>query len=206
MTPELRDLGTPAQQELAALIARRRQLVTMIGSERQRLEKASSSVVRADLERTLSFLKGRLAELEGALLEAVERDPQWRERSALLTSAPGVGPITALTLLADLPELGSVSDKEAAALMGIAPMNRDSGRSRGHRRTIGGRARVRKVLYMAALTASRYNPTLRAFYQRLRAAGKPAKVAIVAVMHKLLVHLNAMIKHHQAWQPQPTPD
>ncbi|MDZ7707834.1 MAG: IS110 family transposase [Trueperaceae bacterium] len=204
--PELRDLGTPERQELAALVARRRQLVSMIGSERQRLQAATSDVVRADLDHSLAFLKGSLTELEKALLVAVNDDPEWRERMELLESVPGIGRITALTLLAELPELGTLSAKEIAALVGVAPMNRDSGKNRGYRRTIGGRARVRKVLYMAALTAARYNPTLHAFYERLRAAGKHGKVALTAVMRKLLVTLNAMIKTNQAWQPQPTSD
>ena len=202
--PELRDLGTPERQELAALVARRRQLVTMIGSERQRLKAATSDVVRADLERSLAFLADGLKELEKALLEAVKMDPEWRSLVELLESVPGIGRITALTLLAELPELGQLSAKQIAALVGVAPMNRDSGRNRGYRRTIGGRARVRKVMYMAALAASRHNPTLKAFYDRLRAAGKHAKVALTAVMRKLLITLNAMIKSHQPWQPRPT--
>jgi len=204
--PELRDLGTPERQELAALVARRRQLVTMIGSEQQRLKTATSDVVRADLDRSLAFLKQSLKKLEKALLEAVKHDQEWRARVELLESVPGIGRITALTLLAELPELGNLSAKEIAALVGVAPMNRDSGKNRGYRRTIGGRARVRKVLYMAALTAAHHNPTLQAFYERLRAAGKHGKVALTAVMRKLLVTLNAMIKTNRAWQPQPTSD
>lgn len=201
--PELRDLGTPEHQELAALVARRRQLVTMIGSEQQRLKTATSDVVRADLSRSLAFLKQSLKKLEKALLEAVKHDPEWRAHVELLESVPGIGRITALTLLAELPELGNLSAKEIAALVGVAPMNHDSGKNRGYRRTIGGRGRVRKVLYMAALTAAHHNPTLQAFYERLRDAGKHGKVALTAVMRKLLVTLNAMIKSNQAWQPQP---
>lgn len=202
--PELRELGTRAQQELSELVGRRRQLVTLIGSEKQRLQQATSDVVKADLQRSLAFLVQSLEELERALLAAVKSDSHWRERLALLASAPGVGLITALTLIAELPELGSLSAKEIAALVGVAPMNRDSGKVRGRRRTIGGRARVRKVLYMAALTATRHNPALKAFYQRLRAAGKLAKVALIAVMRKLLVTLNAMLKNNQTWQPLPS--
>lgn len=201
--PQLHELATRAQQELGELIGRRRQLVTLIGSEKQRLQQATSHVVRADLQRSLAHLKQRLEELERALLAAVKGDPHWREQLTLLASAPGVGLITALTLIAELPELGSLSAKEIAALVGVAPMNRDSGKVRGQRRTIGGRGRVRKVLYMAALTATRHNPALKAFYERLRAAGKLAKVALVAVMRKLLVALNAMLKNNQTWQPLP---
>jgi len=123
----------------------------------------------------------------------------------LLRSVPGVGPIAAVTLLAELPELGTLSEKSIAALVGVAPMNRDSGRKRGKRRTSGGRSSVRKVLYMAALTATRYNPVIRAFYQRLRRAEKLAKVALTACMRKLLLILNAIMKTGRSWQPRPIP-
>ena len=204
--PELRDLGTPERHELAALVARRRQLVTMIGSEQQRLKTATSDLVHVDIKRSIDFLTTSLNDLEKALLDAVKHDPEWRERVELLESVPGIGHITALTLLAELPELGHLSAKQIAALVGVAPMNRDSGKSRGYRRTIGGRARVRKVMYMAALTATRHNPTLQTFYQRLRATGKHGKVALTAVMRKLLITLNAMIKSNQPWQPQTNPE
>ena len=201
--PEVREACTAQQRELTALVARRRQLVGMITAERQRLDKTTSTRVKASLECTLSFLTGSLADLEAALKDAVKLDPEWRVRCALLTTMPGIGLITALTLLADLPELGQLTAKQAAALVGVAPMNRDSGKSRGYRRTTGGRPHVRHALYMAAVTARRCNPTLKPFYERLRAAGKPPKVALVAVMRKLLIHINAMTRNHQAWQAQP---
>lgn len=199
--PVLRDLGAPAQHALASLVARRRQLVTMIGSERQRRKAASTDVVRTDIEATLAFLQERLAAIEKTLLAAIEFDPLWRHRMALLRSVPGVGTITSVTLLADFPELGTLTGKETAALAGLAPMNRDSGKKRGKRRTIGGRGRVRKVLYMATLTAVRHNPVLQTFYERLIDAGKPAKVALTACMRKLLLILNTMLKNEQAWAP-----
>lgn len=199
--PDVRDLGTPDQHALASLVARRRQLVTMIGSERQRLQAATTTVVRGDVQASLAFLRERLAIMERELLEAIELDPLAQTRMKLLQSVPGVGTITGLTLLAEFPELGTLSAKEAASLAGLAPMNRDSGKKRGKRRTIGGRGRVRKVLYMATLTAVRHNPILQAFYERLTAAGKPAKVALTACMRKLLVILNTMIKNGHSWAP-----
>lgn len=199
--PDVRDLGTPDQHALASLVARRRQLVTMIGSERQRLQAATTNLVRDDVQASLVFLNERLAGIERELLVAIELDPFWKHRMTLLQSVPGVGTITGLTLLAEFPELGTLSAKEAASLAGLAPMNRDSGKKRGKRRTIGGRGRVRKVLYMSALTAAHHNPALQAFYDRLIDAGKPAKVALTACMRKLLVILNAMIKNGHSWTP-----
>ena len=201
MKPDVRDLGTPDQHALASLVARRRQLVTMIGSERQRLKAATTTVVLDDVQASLAFLNERLASMERELLEAIELDPLARARMKLLQSVPGVGTVTGLTLLAEFPELGTLSAKEAASLAGLAPMNRDSGKNRGKRRTIGGRGRVRKVLYMATLTAVRHNPVLQAFYERLVDAGKPAKVALTACMRKLLVILNTMVKNGHSWVP-----
>lgn len=199
--PELRDLGTPKQQELANLIARRRQLVTMIGSEQQRLKAASSDLVKEDITVTLAFLNERIQQIEAELHDRIRLDPTWRARGKLLKSVPGVGEITSFTLLATLPELGTLNAKQIAALVGVAPMNNDSGRKRGKRRTKGGRSSVRKVLYMATLTAVRWNPTLKAFYGRLITAGKLPKVALTACMRKLLVILNAMVKHDTPWNP-----
>lgn len=202
--PALRQPNTPAQRLLASLVGRRRQIISMIGGERQRLNGATADFVRQDLMASIASLKARLANVEAEILVAIELDPTWKSRMSLLTSVPGVGKITAVALLAELPELGTLTSKEAAALTGLAPMNRDSGRMRGKRRIHGGRARARKALYMAALTASRYNPALRDFYQRLLSAGKPVKVALTACMRKLLLILNALLKHHTTWQaPQP---
>ncbi|MEJ2667877.1 MAG: IS110 family transposase [Deinococcales bacterium] len=201
LKPDVRALPTPAQRELAELVARRRHLVTMIGSEQQRLQAARSAAVKSSISATLRYLRSQRAEVDRALLAAVELDPAWRARGALLQSVPGIGPITALTLLAELPELGSVTAKQIAALVGVAPHNRDSGNKRGKRRVHGGRKSIRKVLYMATLTAVHHNPTLQAFHQRQLAAGKPFKVALTACMRKLLVILNAMTKHQEAWNP-----
>lgn len=203
--PEVRDLATAEQQELANLTARRRQLVVMIGSEQQRLQAASSDLVKRSITRTLKALRGELQDIEIALLKAIETDPAWSARAALLESVPGIGKTTSVMLLADLPELGTLTSRQIAALVGVAPMNNDSGARRGKRRVRGGRGRVRKGLYMAALTAARHNPTLKHLYQRLIEAGKPFKVAITACMRKLLVILNAIIKHNAPWNPEPIP-
>ena len=203
LRPPVRDLGNERQHALEALIHRRRQLVVMIGSEKQRQQANRDPRVAKSVRALLVTLEGERVSIERELLRAIEADPGWRERLALLQSVPGVGLVTALTLLAELPELGSLSEKHVAALVGVAPMNRDSGRKRGKRRTIGGRSSVRKVLYMAALTAAKRNPVIQAFYERLRAAGKPAKVALTACMRKLLTILNAIAKTGRGWEPRP---
>jgi len=201
LQPDVRPLPTRAQRELAELVARLRHLVTMIGSEQQRLQAARSATVKSSITATLRYLRKQRAEVDRALLTAVALDPAWRTRGKLLQSVPGIGPITALTLLAELPELGRVTGKQIAALVGVAPHNRDSGSKRGKRRVHGGRGSIRKVLYMATLTAVHHNPTLQAFHQRQLANGKPFKVALTASMRKLLVILNAMTKHQQPWNP-----
>lgn len=200
--PPVRQLVSPEQQHLASVMARRRHLVGMIASEQQRLHKADDDVVRHDISTTMAFLRERLALLEKELLALVERDVAWRERAKLLESVPGIGKVTSLLLVADLPELGTLSGKQIAALVGLAPMNADSGRKRGKRRTRGGRARVRKGLYMATLTAVRCNPVVSGFYRRLVAAGKPFKVALVACMRKLLLMVNAMVRDGRGWRPE----
>lgn len=205
LRPPVRDLGSERQHALEALIHRRRQLVVMIGSEKQRQQANRNAVVRKSIQTLIATLENEQRGIERELLRAIEADPGWRARLALLQSVPGVGLVTALTLLAELPELGNLSDKHLAALVGVAPMNRDSGRHRGQRRTIGGRSSVRKMLYMAALTATQRNPAIKAFYERLRAAGKPAKVALTACMRKLLTILNAIAKTGRGWEPRPIP-
>lgn len=199
--PEIRDLGTPEHHELASLVKRRRQLVTMIGSEQQRLKAASSELVKADIIAIAVHLNEHLEHIETKLHELIRLDPTWRARGNLLESVPGVGEITSFTLLAGLPELGTLNAKQIAALAGLAPMNNDSGRKRGKRRTTGGRSSIRNALYMATLSAVRWNPTLKTFYDRLIDAGKPPKVALTACMRKLLVILNAMIKQETPWNP-----
>jgi transposase len=197
--PTPRPLPDEAVQALDARLTRRRQLVEMLTAERNRLLVARPAV-RRDLQQHIRYLERRLREADDDLHTAVKASPLWRVKDDLLQSVPGVGRVVSLTLLAELPELGRLSHKEIAALVGVAPLNRDSGTLRGKRLVYGGRAPVRAVLYMAALVASKYNPVIRAFYQRLRAAGKPAKVALTACMRKLLVILNAMVRSGTPWQ------
>jgi transposase len=201
--PALRPLPDEAAQALDALLTRRRQLVEMLTAERNRLLVAQSTV-RRDLQQHIRFLERRLREADDDLHTAVKASPLWRVKDDLLQSVPGVGRVVSLTLLAELPELGRLSHKEIAALVGVAPLNRDSGTLRGKRLVYGGRAPVRAALYMAALVASKCNPVIRAFYQRLRAAGKPAKVALTACMRKLLIILNAIARSGTPWQPART--
>lgn len=198
--PTPRPLADSDTADLAALVSRRRQIIEMLVAERNRLLLARPTV-RKQVQQHVRWLEARLAELERDMATRIRNSPIWRDRDALLQSVPGVGPRTTSVLLASLPELGSGSGRHLAALVGIAPFNVDSGQFRGRRRTWGGRADVRAALYMAALVATRRNPTLRAFYQRLVAAGKPKKVALVATMHKLLLILHAMVKHGHSWQP-----
>lgn len=200
--PVPRPLPDAQAQELAALLARRRQLIQMHTAERQRLETALPRV-QAQMQRHLAWLETELADLDRTLHVQVQASPVWREREQLLRSVPGVGPTTALTLLADLPELGRLDRKAIAALVGVAPLACESGTWRGRRMVWGGRARVRTALSMAALVASRFNPTIAAFYRRLCAAGKPKKLALTACMHKLLTILNAIVRQGTPWSVQP---
>jgi transposase len=199
--PQVRNLPNAHARALEALVARRRQVVEMITAEQNRLHACQSDAVRADIEAHLAYLRGRRNDLDQELVTALQADPTWLAKAALLRSLPGVGPVLSLTLLAELPELGYLSHKRIAALVGVAPINRDSGFLRGHRSTWGGRASIRAALYMTALVATRYNPVIRSFYERLLARGKPKKVALVACMHKLLIILNAIVRTHTAWQP-----
>jgi transposase len=201
--PEPRPLPDEALTALEELLTRRRQLVEMLTAEKNRLLLARGPV-RRDLQQHIRFLERRLREVDADLHTAVKASPVWRVKDDLLQSVPGVGRVVSLTLLAQLPELGRLSHKEIAALVGVAPLNRDSGTLRGKRLVYGGRAPVRAVLYMAALVASRRNPVIRAFYERLRTAGKPAKVALTACMRKLLTILNAIARDGRPWQPART--
>jgi transposase len=187
-----------ATQALAALVRRRRQLVEMLTAERHRRATAAPAV-RPRLAAHIRWLQRELDALTADLEAALRQHPCWRVQDDLLRSVPGVGPILAVTLLAGLPELGQLSRRAIAALVGVAPWSRDSGARRGPRRCWGGRADVRAVLYMGTLAGIRHNPLLRAFYQRLRQAGKRKKVALVACMRKLLTILNAMLKQHRPW-------
>jgi transposase len=197
--PALRPLPDAAMQELSGLLARRRQLLEMRTAEQNRLGMARPPV-RKGIRAHIAWLDRHLAQTDDDLARAIRESPVWREKDDLLQSAPGVGPGLARTLLADLPELGTLNRKQIAALVGVAPLNRDSGTLRGRRSVWGGRAHVRAALYMSALAATRYNPVIRAFYQRLCAAGKAKKVALTACMHKLLGILNSMVKHRTPWR------
>ena len=198
--PMPRPLPDAQAQALDALVTRRRQVVVMLTAEQNRLH-TTSPVTRADILAHLRWLERRLAKLNAELGEALRESPLWREKEDLLRSVPGIGPVATMTLVAELPELGTLNRREIAALVGVAPLNRDSGTRRGKRTVWGGRAPVRAAIYMAALVATRYNPVIRAFYQRLCLAGKPKKVALTACMRKLLTILNAMLKQHTAWEP-----
>jgi transposase len=200
MQPLQRMLPDAKTRELRALLARRRQLVEMITAETNRRAHALE-LVRRGIAVTVRCLKRQVAALDHELAAFIQQMPAWRHKAELLRTTPGVGPITSATLLAQLPELGSLNRKQIAALVGVAPFNRDSGSMRGQRRIWGGRSQVRTVLYMCTVAALRRNPVIQAFYQRLRAAGKPGQVAVVACMHKLIMILNAMLNHGTGWRP-----
>lgn len=196
--PEPRPLPDAETSELEALITRRRQLVGMVTAEQNRLPTALP-ITRKQIKAHIGWLRRQLSQVDADIDGTVRRSPLWRAKDDLLQSVPGIGKTTARTLLAQLPELGTLNAKQIAALVGVAPLNQDSGTLRGRRRVWGGRAPVRCSLYMATLVGSRYNPLLKACYDRLRAAGKPPKVALVACMRKLLIIVNAMLRDGQAW-------
>lgn len=198
--PEARPVPDAQSRMLGELVARRRQILEMMTAERNRRLQLTSRRLIKSVDRLLLALQKELSDLEAELDDTIRGTPAWREAEDLLTSVPGVGNITARMLIAGLPELGSLDRKKIAALVGVAPLNRDSGTMRGKRATWGGRANVRANLYMAALVASRYNPLLAQFYKRLLAAGKPKKLALTAVMRKLLTILNAIIRDRRPWQ------
>ena len=203
--PAVRVLPTADAQELDALLTRRRQLLEMLGAERNRLAQVfggGKRPVKQSLSKHIGFLERELARADGDLDAAIKGSPVWRAQEDLLRSVPGVGPVLARTLIADLPELGRLSRREIAKLVGVAPLSRDSGTMRGRRFVQGGRAPIRAKLYMAALVAARRNPVIRAFYQRLVAAGKPRKLALVACMRKLLTLLNTMLRTMTRWNPE----
>jgi transposase len=190
------------QDELDQLVTRRRQLIATRTAEMNRQSMATSKVVRKSVQQHVDHLKKDIRKIDVEITRLVKSDEEWNGKSELLQSAPGVGPVTASTLIAELPELGKISRQKISSLVGIAPFNRDSGQFRGRRMIFGGRRTVRSVLYMAALTARRHNPVIRAFADRLEAQGKLPKVIIVACMRKLLVILNTMVKTNTSWNPQ----
>jgi transposase len=198
--PAIRPLPSEAAEELRALSVRRTQVIQMITAEKNRL-KTAGPAVRSSIKEHIAWLEGQRDELDTDLRRRLRDSPVWREKEELLRSVKGIGPVASLSLLATLPELGRLSHKEIAALAGLAPLARDSGTLRGKRTIWGGRARVRQSLYMAAVCAARHNPSIRAFYQRLVAAGKPKKVALTACMHKLLILCNAILRTKTAWNP-----
>lgn len=198
--PEPRALPDDETRELEALIVRRRQLVSMITAEGTRLTSAPV-VTRTQIKAHVGWLRRQLATIDSDIDGKIRHSPIWRAKDDLPRSIPGIGEATSHTLLALLPELGALKEKQIAALVGLAPFNQDSGTMRGKRRIWGGRARVRTSLYMPALVGARWNPILKVFYERLLAAGKPRKVALVACMHKLLIIVNAVIRDGRPWDP-----
>jgi transposase len=202
--PIPRALPDEATQRLEALVARRRQLVTMISSEQHR-RRTSPPDLRDQINEHVTWLRRRVRELDGELTRLIRSDEAWHQKANLLRSAPGVGPTFTATVMASLPELGQLTHRQVAALVGVAPLNHDSGKLRGQRGIWGGRAQVRAVLYMATLVATKCNPVIRQFYDRLLAAGKPKKVALTACMRKLLTVLNALLRQNVPWSDQSVP-
>ncbi|GAC1457013.1 MAG: IS110 family transposase [Ktedonobacterales bacterium] len=203
--PQTRPLPDATTRALSALVTRRRQLQGMLTAEQNRLVTAAvqdaPEPLREQLGEHIDWLRHQLKEVDDDLQHQVRSSPLWREHEQLLRSIPGIGPIACATLLSQLPELGQIDRKAIAKLVGVAPLNNDSGTFRGKRKVWGGRAGVRAALYMAALVATRFNPQIRAFYQRLLAAGKPKKLALVACMHKLLLQCTAILRSHTPWSP-----
>jgi len=197
--PESRPPRDEESEEIKATVSRRRQLVEILTAERNRLATARKHV-KPNISAHIEWLRKEIENLDRELRQQVEASPIWREKDNLLKSIPGVGNILSVTLLAELPELGTLNRKQIAALVGVAPFNRDSGLMKGKRCVWGGRASIRAVLYLAALVGTRYNPVIRAFYQQLLERGKAKKVALVACMRRLLTIMNAIIKHQTAWQ------
>ena len=203
--PEVRPLRDAETQVLNSLTARRHQVMTMLVSEKNRLGSAIGAV-SPRIEAHIAWLEQELSDLDKGLRQTLRQSPVWHEKDDLLRTVPGVGEQLSLTLLANLPELGTLNRREIAALVGVAPYNRDSGTRRGKRAVWGGRSRVRAVLYMGALVATRHNPAIRDFYQRLLASGKPKKLALVACMRKLLIILNSMLKNGSPWCDMTQPE
>lgn len=198
--PELRPIADEATQELEAICTRRRQLVSMLSAEKNRLHTAAKKI-GSEIQKHIHWLEKQISQMEKDLDKRIRSSPAWREKDDLLRSCKGIGPITTHTILSCLPELGTLSGRRIAALVGVAPFNDDTGRHKGPRHVRGGRLDVRAVLYMATLTAIRHNQTIHDFHSRLIAAGKAKKVAITACMRKLLTILNAMLRDKKPWQP-----
>jgi transposase len=198
--PELRPLPDDETRLLADLVARRRQIIAMIGAERQREKRATAKSLKQSIARLIKALVKELTSVDTDIGEAMRGSPVWREKEDLLASVPGIGPVIARTLIAEMPELGQLDRKQIAALAGLAPWTRQSGQWRGKSFIGGGRVGVRCALFLGAMVAARHNPTLKAFFERLVAAGKPKMVAIVAVARKLLTILNAILRDQKPWK------
>ena len=196
--PQIRPVADEQSRELSALLARRQQVVGMLVAEKNRLKRAIRPVQKS-LKTHIAFLERELKDVDRELKDAIRKSPVWRDKENLLRSVPGIGDVTSITLLSALPELGSLGRKQIAALVGVAPLNRDSGTYRGKRRVWGGRSRVRSALYMATLVATKHNVVIRTFYERLVGAGKAKKVALTACMRKLLTILNCMLRDGSRW-------
>lgn len=199
LRPEIRPLKDPEAQALDALNSRRRQIVDMLTMEKNRLFTATKWT-KEDIESHIAWLEKRLKKANDDISKAIKKSPVWKEKDEIFQSVKGIGPVTSLTLITSLPELGTLNRKQVAALAGVAPMNRDSGNFRGKRTIFGGRANLRAVLFMSALVASKHNSVIRKFYQRLVAAGKSKKLALTACARKLLTILNVMVKNGTKWQ------
>ncbi len=197
--PPPRPIADQKLEEIGHLVTRHRQLIEMIVAEGNR-RMSLRGTAQHDVDVTIRFLRDRLDKIDEQMKTLIAQHPEWKAKAELLNSVPGVGPVLISSLVAELPELGSLNRKQVAALVGVAPFNNDSGQSRGRRRIWGGRAHLRSLLYMSVVAGVRFNPTIRTFYRHLRAAGKPPKVALVACMRKLLVILNAMLKSQQPWR------
>jgi transposase len=201
LQPEARVAPDPVREELRAAVLRRHQVVAMLTAEKNRWQQAQGTI-RTQIAAHIAWLEGQKADLDGTMRELLRSSPRWHQQDVLLESIPGIGPVTSATLLSCLPELGTIEHKALAALVGVAPLARDSGQMRGKRMIWGGRAAIRTQLYMATLTGVHHNPVLQACYQRLLAAGKPKKVALVACMRKLLRICNAMLASGTPWDPE----
>ena len=198
--PPLRPIKSAEELELDALFGRRGQLVEILAGEKNRLGSAATDTVREEIEEHIEWLEERIAALDQQLKGLLKNSAHWQHRDDIFQSVPGIGPVVSLSLVAELPELGTLNRQQISKLVGVAPLNRDSGKQRGTRHIFGGRARVRCMLYMAALTATRYNPVIKAFYEQLRARHKLFKVAITACMRKLLTIVNVMVRDNTTWK------
>jgi transposase len=203
--PPLRPIKSADELELDALVGRRGQLVEMLTAEKNRRGSAATATVREEIKEHIDWLEERIAELNEQLQARLKNSTLWQFKDDVLQSVPGIGPVVSVSMLAELPELGTLNRQQISKLVGVAPLNRDSGQQRGTRHIYGGRAHVRSMLYMAALTATRYNPVIKEFYERLLAKNKPFKVAITACMRKLLAIINVMVRDSTRWQTKTEP-